>query len=208
MDTCGNAGNTSAKHTSIHLTISAGLNNTWNLQWNHYEGFPFNTYRILRGTNANNLSVIDSVSSTNNSYTDLSPPSTSNLYYQVEVKHPTGCTPTAKKGPTIKSSRSNVADTDNSTYILESDSKHAIEVQPNPYSKESHLYVQIPQSQKVHIELISLVGQRVATVLSPTKLLSGKHQFELPTSIKQGVYFLRISTKGHTHHKKVIKLAK
>jgi PKD repeat protein len=111
VDTCGGTTLLSDFHKTIHLTINAGLNGSWNLIWDGYQGFSFNTYRIYRGTNANNMSLLTQLPSSATSYTDLNPPS-GTVYYQIEVIKSTGCYPdtvVSKANTNYNNSRSNTA---------------------------------------------------------------------------------------------------
>jgi hypothetical protein len=111
VDTCGGITLLSDLHKTIHLTINAGLNGSWNLIWDGYQGFPFNTYRIYRGTNSSSMSLLTQLPSTATSYTDLNPP-TGTVYYQIEVIKNTGCYPDTvytKANTNYNTSRSNTA---------------------------------------------------------------------------------------------------
>ena len=107
VDTCGNESTLSAHHETIHLTSNVGTSGEANLIWDDYEGFSFTFYRILRDTMGNgNFEVIDSVSSTNFTYTDLNT-FIGNTYYAIEVVPPSTCTAT-KSAENYNSSRSNI----------------------------------------------------------------------------------------------------
>ena len=93
LDTCGTETPLSDFHKTIHLTINQGVGNSWNLIWSHYEGLTFGSYNIYRGTDPTNISLLTSIQSNLNSYTDLTPPAGS-LYYQIEVVNPVNCDPT------------------------------------------------------------------------------------------------------------------
>jgi len=111
VDTCGGVTLMSSYHKTIHLTINAGLNGAWNLIWDGYHGFNFTSYRIYRGTNANNMNLIAQLPSTASSFTDLYPPP-GTLFYQIEVISPHDCYPDSiyTKGTTnYHTSRSNHA---------------------------------------------------------------------------------------------------
>ena len=115
VDTCGGVTLLGNFHKTIHLTINAGLNGSWNLIWDGYEGFAFSTYRIYRGTNTNNMSLLTQLPSSATSYTDLNPP-TGTVYYQIEIIKTTGCYPdttVAKVNTNYNSSRSNTANNAN-----------------------------------------------------------------------------------------------
>lgn len=120
VDTCGGVTLLSDFHKTIHLTINAGLNGSWNLIWDGYQGFQFSTYRIYRGTNANNMSLLTQLPSTAKSYTDLNPP-TGTVFYQIEVIKSTGCYPdtvVSKANTNYNTSRSNTANNGNITPIF------------------------------------------------------------------------------------------
>ena len=69
-------------HSSTHLQINKGLGNSINLAWTKYEGGTIESYRILRGTTADNLQVIETVPGTENTFTDLNAPE--NAFYALE----------------------------------------------------------------------------------------------------------------------------
>ena len=60
-------------HNSLHLTLNKGIGNAINLIWNAYEGRTIESYRILRGSDPENLSLLAEVSGANTSYSDLLP---------------------------------------------------------------------------------------------------------------------------------------
>lgn len=71
-------------HQTLHLTINRGIqDNTWNLLWNNYIGAEVVSYNILRGTAADELTLLTTISSSNTSYTDLTPDD-SKPYYAIE----------------------------------------------------------------------------------------------------------------------------
>jgi len=127
VDTCNVESAPSNHHKTIHLATSPGNPGEVNLIWSHYEGFPFSTYKIYRGTNTSNFQLIDSMPSNLNSYTDINPPS-GIVFYMVSVVKKDTCYPAIKRG-TVNSgpfsqSTSNIKDYNaNQTDYLESDPK-------------------------------------------------------------------------------------
>ena len=107
VDSCGTESALGTFHKTIHLTINQGVGQTWNLIWNHYEGFGFPSYNIYRGTDPNNMTLLSTIASNLNSYTDLNPPGGVGIYYQVEVVNTDGCDPL--KSTDYGVSRSNIA---------------------------------------------------------------------------------------------------
>ncbi len=104
VDECGGESPMSDYHKTMHLTINQGIGNTWNLIWSHYEGFNFGTYRIYRGTNPSNMTMIGEVPSNLNSYTDNTATDNTGFYYQVEVVR------NSRSRDAEISSRSNIVD--------------------------------------------------------------------------------------------------
>ena len=109
VDSCGNESVTSAPHKTMHLQVNAGAGSTWNLLWSHYEGVFVQSYEIWRGVDTINMSLVGTVPGSNNSYTDLTPPS-GGLYYFVRIVSAYICQPYNYKANTnYNSSRSNRA---------------------------------------------------------------------------------------------------
>ena len=106
VDDCGNESELSDPHKTMHLTMNVGLDESVNLIWDHYEGFPISTYEIWRYDAASNWTNISNMPSNLTSYTDPNP-SKEDLTYFIEVDHPIGCTSTDKKAASLNSSRSN-----------------------------------------------------------------------------------------------------
>ncbi len=74
----------SVAHQPIHVMINLGVGNSINLMWSKYEGRGITSYRILRGTTPDNMSLIDEVSGNQSSYSDINRP-TNAEYYAVEI---------------------------------------------------------------------------------------------------------------------------
>jgi Secretion system C-terminal sorting domain len=85
LDTCLGLSDLSPLHKTIHLTTNIGMNNSVNLLWTSYEGIDVSTYAIYRGSDMNSLTLIASLAGNLNSYTDLTPLSSSS-FYVVEIE--------------------------------------------------------------------------------------------------------------------------
>ncbi len=92
VDTCMIESALSEHHKTIHLSANTGTSGENNLIWSHYEGFPFSSYKIYRGTTPYNLTLLDSVPSNLNSYSDLNPPG-GLVFYQIAVVKNDTCYP-------------------------------------------------------------------------------------------------------------------
>jgi hypothetical protein len=105
VDSCGNESELSSEHKTMHLTINLGLNNSYNLIWDHYEGIDsLLQYTIERYLPSTGWDSINTVPSNLTSYTDT-PPASVNLYYRINIDHPSGCNPSKVK--TYNTSKSN-----------------------------------------------------------------------------------------------------
>jgi hypothetical protein len=128
-DSCGIISDTSAPHTTIHLVVSQGSGNSWNLSWNAYVGFTFPSYNIYRGTSPSTMTLWTTVNSNVFAYTDLTPPST--VFYAIEVVDSAGCNPSARMANNYSTTMSNIA-SPNSTGINEIKAFKNISIYPNP----------------------------------------------------------------------------
>ena len=86
-DYCGFESASSTPHKTMHLSINQGMNNSWNLIWESYSGINVSTYNIYRGTNQDDLSLVNSTSGSNTQFTDYTA-SSGIVYYQIEVISP------------------------------------------------------------------------------------------------------------------------
>ena len=113
-------------HKTIHLSINQGPAG-WNLIWSPYEGITFSTYYIYRGNEPGALVLLDSISGSFTSYTDINPP-VGPLYYAIEILNEAGCFPT--RDDSHNRSRSNVQY--NGVVGFEDYSETSISIFPNP----------------------------------------------------------------------------
>lgn len=114
-------------HKTIHLTINQGVGQDWNLIWNHYEGFSYSNYEIYRGYSPDTMTLLTSIASNSNSYTDQTA-NPGNIYYQIVAINPDGCNPS--KSTEYASSKSNIST--NNTTSLNENKASLFTVFPNP----------------------------------------------------------------------------
>ncbi len=196
VDTCGAESALSSYHETIHLSINQGVGNTYNLSWNYYVGFTVPSYNIYRGTSPSNMTLIKTLASTLNSYTDLTPPS-GYVYYQIEAVNPNPCNPTARVryATNYSSSSSNIA-TNNivlgvNNYAI--NSVNDIKVYPNPVT--DNLQIQTALQIK-YIDVLDITGRVIYTSTSKTINCS---------SFARGVYFITLTTENGKAVKKFVK---
>jgi PKD repeat protein len=90
VDNCGGESELSTEHKTIHLNTNAGINNSYNLIWDQYEGFSFSQYAIYRFDQSNGWVFLTYVPNNIMSYTDLTPP-TNTLAYMVDAVSNSSC---------------------------------------------------------------------------------------------------------------------
>lgn len=187
LDTCGTISTLGLYHNSIHLQY-LGLGN---FQWNHYliEGtgqvaLAYNFYRDDIGTGP--LNLLQSVSGSQNTFTDVNYASFPNARYRVDVDWNITCTPT--RGP-INTTRSNIK-TPTSVGINENENEVKISVYPNPTNEKVNINMFNNYSKKT-IEVYTKLGQ----------LIFAKDYTDSQIEINlaewnSGMYFFRISSNS------------
>jgi hypothetical protein len=171
VDVCHLESGMSMPHKTMHLSINAGLNGSWNLIWEPYEGFTVSTYNIYRGANPKNMELIGTTSGNSTQYSDLEPPLAA-VFYQVEVISPNTCNldiPQNKrvlyeKEGNVISSRSNIV-YEIPTGFNPAGEKQALSVYPNPATDK--LYIELPENNEgASAEIINLDGRVVFRIRS------------------------------------------
>lgn len=193
VDTCGNESNLSDFHKTIHLTIGQGANDsTWNLNWTPYEGTDYQTYYIYRKVNNGQLTLIDSIASNYNSWTDINAP-LGNIYYQIEILT-FNCDPTKSQFNSIKS---NIVD-NGVVSLSHIDSNIKVKIYPNPAKNKT--LIQLDNiNDKSNIRLYDIFGRYIK------EINSNKTQIELDLSnIPEGNYIIKISNNGKQTIEKLI----
>jgi uncharacterized delta-60 repeat protein len=181
VDTCGVETNLGDFHKTIHLTINQGIGGAWNLIWSHYEGLNFGSYNIYRGTDPTNISLLTTIQSNLNSYTDLTPP-TGPLYYQIEVVNPLNCDPT--KSMNYGVSRSNIVN--NGLSGVQEIVNTNIVVYPNPTNSNTTLEVSSELVGKMY-SILDFSGR----IILHGKISSNQEHIDMQ-HVARGAYYLSI----------------
>ena len=180
-------------HMSVHLTINQGAGNTFNLMWNNYEGFSYLSLNIYRGTSPSNISLLATVASSINSFTDLYPPA-GYVYYKIEVLKPVPCSPSKTA---ITSSISNLASNDpylSSGNIQAPDAD--VQIFPNPTTGK----VKVRSGRIIEkVDIYNSIGIQVQSTLGG----SMEMVFDL-FNLGKGVYYLRVDTGNKIEVRKVV----
>ncbi|MBP7497132.1 MAG: T9SS type A sorting domain-containing protein [Bacteroidales bacterium] len=196
-----NESSCSQAHKPIHLMIS-GFQGNWNLAWSAYEGYNGATgrCRIWRGATYYNMELIDSVSSSVTSYTDINPPA-GVVYYAIEVIPKNKCNPFAKaaKG-SYSTSLSNIVNNKAILGIDENFELQNITFSPNPCADELFINVSHFQNVKHLITVYDIHGTAIyQTQNTQSSITINTHSFT------PGLYLVRIQSPNSTTTSKFIK---
>lgn len=156
----------SAPHRSLHIQNNLNTQFKANLTWAPYEGIDFSTYKIFRGTNADNMIEIDAVTSEATSWTDSDNYQFGWLYrvamvlpQDVETRFPLL---KAESGP-YSLAMSNIAEAETEGTLVVDVLASQIEVYPT--IADSYVRVQVGQGISAYsVELISSQGAVVYVV--------------------------------------------
>jgi hypothetical protein len=190
LDTCGTETNLGNFHKTIHLTINAGVGGAWNLIWSHYEGLNFGSYNIYRGTDPTNISLLNTIQSNLNSYTDLTPP-VGPVYYQIEIVNPNSCDPA--KVVNYDVSKSNIVN--NGVNGINALASTSVLVYPNPTSKDVTLEITAELLEKDYY-----LTDNTGRIILSGQFRALKETINLE-QIATGVYFIKIDDNANLMYK-------
>ncbi len=205
VDDCGNEGDLSDEHKTIHLTANLGVGGVVNLIWDNYEGFSYGSFHINRYHPTTGWQQITTLPSNLNSFTDQTPPDDSLLVYTVEVDAPSLCS--AVKAQDHNSTRSNRAtigapqDTtgsgggDNSIEELLLQNASVI---PNP---NNGIFTIMVNADNWSYQLFDMTGKQIARKQG---VVTGTETVDM-TEVETGIYLLKIEMNEHAVYRRVIK---
>ncbi|MBI4645094.1 MAG: T9SS type A sorting domain-containing protein [Bacteroidia bacterium] len=166
VDNCGNESALSEPHKTMHLTLNVGLNQTVNLIWDQYAGFPYNLFYVYRYNNSTGWVTVDSLPSTGWTLTDT-PPNWGQLWYRIAVVKEAACYPTstdkAQGGP-YSQSFSNLDDNIANIGIMEIELPGVLAIYPNPFTQQTTIVFSNPESSRYSLKISSLSGQKVRLI--------------------------------------------
>ncbi|MES2558181.1 MAG: PKD domain-containing protein [Bacteroidota bacterium] len=201
-DTCTDINSQSKAHKTLHLSVSPGSGNSWNLQWESYDGLPVNTIHIYRGTSLAGMSLLTSVQGSIHSYTDLTAPA-GVYYYMVAVDFGIICDPSMYHKRQYSITTSNIVQ-NIKTGIPAVSSITRLSMFPNPTSGLVNLQFET-SSASIEIEVQDVSGKSVYH--SDAKHTGGLYQHTMDLSfLDKGVYLAKINTgQGNKNVKLVIR---
>lgn len=187
-DIYGHEGDLSDIHKTMHLTISQGVGNQWNLVWTEYEGADYTTYVIYRGTDATNIQQIDVMPSGGNfTYTDVNAPA-GDVYYQVGIMLSSPCNPTKSNYLVL----SNIAT--NSTVGIQSHTDEA-----KVYAYNGHIMVS-SESAIQDVRIYDITGKLLKTVA-----VNGNDAIVNIYDCASGVYMVQVHTANGYVTRKIVR---
>jgi hypothetical protein len=179
IDTCGILSSNSDFHKTIHLTTNQGVGNNVNLIWSGYEGFDFGSYNIYRGASAGTMTLLTTIASNLDSYTDINPP-VGEVYYMIEVEG-VSCDPQR----TLVYSHSNILD---ASVGVNEYASSILSLFPNPATASINLQV---NSELVGKDFI--IYDAVGKVILKDKITSTLQTINT-SELASGNYILRIDS--------------
>ena len=194
-DICEFLTSKSESHKTMHLIAYKGQANEWNLIWEPYEGVPISSYKIFRGEDINSLELIDNVSSSGHSYTDINAPE-KDLLYQVEAVFTNPCI--IANSEMFSSSKSNFYNTIYSSLDRNIKVKSSNFLYPNP--AHDILYCNFSFSQNSRLIIYNVYG----SLLLDERLKLSNDISDLP----EGIYFVKILDKGEMYQSRLVVLKK
>ncbi len=196
INTCSNESELSSLHKTMHLTISQGMGNNWNLIWTPYVGVNYSSYNIYRGINSlDSLEYLATISASNTSYTDMNVPS-GYVYYQIEVLMNTN----QSKAGESNSIRSNYAT--NNLLGINDYSLNIISTKlyPNPTEGKAKLEVEGLNSD-AEVMVYDMIGR----VIQKHRINQGNKVLDIDLSgYAKGIYSIRIVNESINQTKKLI----
>jgi PKD repeat protein len=213
IDSCGNESDLSDFHKTIHLLISQGTGNNWNLEWYNYQGLPIPSYSIWRSLDSINYTLIDTKAATidpqSNTYTDITAPA-GDVYYIVSFEAPNECNSDLNRIShsnsifrTQKRVKSNVGSNRlGNPSLVKGKAADNIEIYPNPNNGFFTIDV-TNEIANAQVKITNQLGQIVLNI-NPDEIKENRINVNF-TKFDSGVYFIHIVSDNATLTKRIIK---
>jgi len=195
VDSCGNESNMSDAHRTIMLLINKQVGWSFGLNWNFYEGFSVQTYRIWRWDETDGWSLFDSVAGSQDSRIDPNPP-TGLVKYFVEVVSPHPCN-ISKANTNYNTSRSNTTSTLVFMGMRNAMDDANVSISPNPNNGKFTLEINTinNRTQNYNLEIYNTVGELIhSEKLELNNHLRKQMNFD---KLSKGVYFIKLRSKDN-----------
>jgi len=207
-DSCGNFTLPSTHFKTMHLQITPGVGLNRNLSWTHFEGIQYPYYYVIKRLSNSVWTLLDSVQSNINTYTDLTT-TNANVDYIIDVKLAQPCfTSKSFQTLTVRSTSnqsgnqkilpSALSDGINEYYNLNDN----VVIVPNPSNGKFGVRIETTKVEKMQILIYDASGQ---VVMHNTNIFA-KGNTLLPIEISaSGIYLLMLKNEnGIAATKKVV----
>ncbi len=195
VDGCGVESDISDHHKTIHLTISHGLGQAYNLAWDSYEGFTYPEFIIWRHTDFDGWTQLTTMPINLFTYTNT-PPTEDGLEYLVTINSPSTCT-TTKMIQDFNTTRSNKDKMSLTIASIEDKIDSQVSVYPVP----SAGIVNVGNAGKTEISarLLDQTGRLISVyVIKP-----GVNTIDAST-LANGIYTLELSENEALVNKRIV----
>lgn len=211
INICADESSESNYHKTIFLTLSVDDNSeSVNLNWEAYEieseSLDWTAYVVLRGEDSLSLEPLDTVSLSENSFTDQNTDLSDKKYYRVA-----GLKVANKMsvGNSYQLVLSNMVSAELSTG---KESLRGIEsslnIYPNPFNEEVNIDYYLNSSTQVNIEIFDVMGNRITTLVNDTQN-QGQHTLLFQPQkygYNRGVYYVKLRFDSKEISKKIIQI--
>lgn len=203
VDDCGNESEFSDLHKTIHMSADRTAGTSVDLSWDEYLGFSFTEQIIWRHHSSTGWMIIDTVPSTQFSYTDLTPPNVDSSEYFIEVYAPATCVADrAINHNSTRSNRGTVAAPFNS--ITEDYTIQQLFVYPNPSNGIFNLNMSSVQNEEASLYVYDLSGRLVMS--RRLNIHSGNNNYQLNLSeFGNGIYQIVLSGEKTQYRARIAK---
>ena len=186
-------------HQTIHLTMSMGIGDSWNLNWSSYIGFDFASYNIYRSSNGTAYELIETISSSFFSFTDIEAPA-GQVFYYIEVEKENGCNLSTREYQ-VSSAFSNIV-TNNVLSVDNPENRLINNVYPNPSNQWLNIVTGV-ESGILEIALHDIAGRTI--MKEKYGKVSKNYQATLNvSSVEDGIYFLKVISGKSFQSQKVV----
>jgi PKD repeat protein len=211
LDTCGSYSLPSVIHKTIHSLTFPGNGINRQLSWSAYEGIDFSNYLILRKLQQESLfSIIDTVSSIEQIYTDTSLPdenTATSAEYKVNIFLNSVCVSTLRSSDMTAARSRSHSNQNGNNYILPTVvglkdlSILDVKIKPNP-SDGLFVLEFNTITDNTFIEVSDVFGR----IVLQNVITDNNHYIDL-SSFSKGMYFVKLQAKNNKIqlHKLVLK---
>jgi hypothetical protein len=186
-------------HQTIHLTISQGVNNNWNLIWTPYVGFDYSSYKILRKSGSGSYEQIATVSSNFNSFTDFNAPS-EDVAYIVSISRPDGCN-AGMRSSGYSAVYSNVASI--SLVSVAENKKGDFSIYPVPADDRINVKFEDLAKETSNLNITDVTGRTIYSMNFSDAFQGQVHTIN-SANYAEGIYLMNVISGGIKYTRKIM----